>query len=315
MFEGPKHEEKKRESDKSSRRNFLKKAAGAGIVAAGMGVLARVFYEEKSSHPEGKEETKRRAGENRGKSKDEHMREDGAGRVAAEVRFAGELLRSGDVEQFLKSPYLISALYYSDAFLSETVGSKNGNEPIDIIRGIRALVSDEARGRYLTSFNVLARRKMRGANISSFPVMSPVDRLDFGNGNGHGDAVDAFAREGAPVYALQGGVVILAESGWSEGDLFSTSSPKCGNTVLIYSPENNEFFRYCHLDMVQASPGTALSSGTPIGSVGRSGKNATRQGSASHVHIESNWYDPVRKKVNARTSQFLKQLVQGAVRP
>ncbi|MEO8660349.1 MAG: peptidoglycan DD-metalloendopeptidase family protein, partial [Bryobacteraceae bacterium] len=87
------------------------------------------------------------------------------------------------------------------------------------------------------------------------------------------------------------GVVIVAESGWTEADPFSTSSRLGGNSVIVVNPVIHRMYRYCHLESVLVSAGELLRSGQTIGTVGHSGINASRPRHGGHLHFEVNEYD------------------------
>jgi murein DD-endopeptidase MepM/ murein hydrolase activator NlpD len=116
----------------------------------------------------------------------------------------------------------------------------------------------------------------------------------------HQDAIDLFAPEGSTVYAVSRGIVILAENGWSADDPFSTSSRKGGNTVIVFAPDQDRFYRFCHLSAVLVSPGGLVAAGKAVGRVGHSGLNASRGGHGRHLHFEMNEYADGRVRVIAQ---------------
>ena len=119
----------------------------------------------------------------------------------------------------------------------------------------------------------------------------PAHALGPGGGRSHRDAVDLFAPEGTPVRSASRGIVVLADRGWSARDVFSTSSRKCGNAVIVFDPDHNRFYRYCHLGAVLVSAGDVVEAGRVIGRVGHSGLNASRPGHGHHLHFEVNAYE------------------------
>jgi murein DD-endopeptidase MepM/ murein hydrolase activator NlpD len=112
-----------------------------------------------------------------------------------------------------------------------------------------------------------------------------------GGGSGsHRYAIDLFAHEGAPVYAVSRGMVVLADRNWNPASLFSTTSRKGGNAVIVFDPDRDRFYRYCHMSTVQVAAGAPVAAGQVIGSVGHSGLNAARPGHGGHLHFETNEY-------------------------
>jgi len=86
------------------------------------------------------------------------------------------------------------------------------------------------------------------------------------------------------------GLVILADRDWTPEDLFSTASRKGGNAVIVFDPDRNRFYRYCHLSAVNVSPGDLVAAGQQLGAVGHTGLNASRAGHGGHLHFEVNEY-------------------------
>jgi murein DD-endopeptidase MepM/ murein hydrolase activator NlpD len=106
---------------------------------------------------------------------------------------------------------------------------------------------------------------------------------------------------------MTSGVVVLAQEGWDPEQPLATVSQRGGNEVIIFNPETNRFYRYCHLDMVFVQTRDIIPAGVALGTVGHSGKNASRKGHGQHLHLEINQYDP---KTHARGSVSRKALTQ-----
>jgi murein DD-endopeptidase MepM/ murein hydrolase activator NlpD len=121
--------------------------------------------------------------------------------------------------------------------------------------------------------------------------------------------VDLFAPEGDPVNAVSRGVVVLADGKWDAADLFSTTSRKGGNAVILFDPDHDRFYRYCHLSSVAVSPGDVVAAGQVLGRVGHSGLNASRAGHGRHLHFEANEY--VTGHVRALDYQRLRTMLRG----
>jgi murein DD-endopeptidase MepM/ murein hydrolase activator NlpD len=138
----------------------------------------------------------------------------------------------------------------------------------------------------------------------------PVDYSSLGTGRrAHKYAIDLFAPEGAAVQTVSRGIVILADRDWSPDSLFSTASRKGGNAVIVFDPDNDRFYRYCHLSAVLVSCGEIVTSGEMIGNVGHTGLNASQPGHGGHLHFEANEY--LEGHVRALDNGQLRNMLQG----
>lgn len=116
----------------------------------------------------------------------------------------------------------------------------------------------------------------------------------FYQGNRHGGhpAHDIFVRDrnqdslddttGKPVtiVAFTDGVVIAVNPAWDY-----PSPIRGGKYVWIFSPAEERYYYYAHLSSVTVEPGQIVSAGDPIGTLGRSGKNAYPRRSPTHLHF------------------------------
>lgn len=80
--------------------------------------------------------------------------------------------------------------------------------------------------------------------------------------------------------AMRSAVVLFTFEEWQPG-----SELKAGNHVWLYNPSRDILLYYAHLDQIMVNPGDVLEAGAPIGTIGRSGKNAYQQSSPTHVHV------------------------------
>jgi hypothetical protein len=85
---------------------------------------------------------------------------------------------------------------------------------------------------------------------------------------------------GKKVFAssMVNGIVISKYSKWFKGDYL-----RSGNYVKLFDPGTEAIFYYSHLDSVFVEVGQLVSSGEPVGYVGRTGRKAVR--GRTHVHI------------------------------
>lgn len=259
------------ESKLLTRRAFLTGAAAAAAAGAGLYAAGTAEKQERSAEADGDKQPSVPA--------EPHLR------IRHEIDSAKKLL-GGDPSLYLTNPYLVSSLYYSDRFLEKVSARRGDMEPsMEILQGIAPFITPDVRKRYIGSLH------RKGSSTDPSSVHAPFVKLDFGRGVNHPDAVDLFAPEGTHIGAVQGGIVVLAESGWKKGEPFSTSSAYGGNSVIIFSPETKKFYRYCHLAEVHVHAGSWIEGGTTLGTVGSSGINASLPGHGGHLHLEMNQYE------------------------
>lgn len=288
-----------------SRRDFLKKAAlAAGAVLAGstLGKLEQATAalrapESEPTMPELTPELKRR--------------------VEVEIEDARTAFASGRLDDLLKNKYAVSCLYYSDNFFANelTPDRIENNPPRQILAGLKDLVTPDARSHYLRQLRFRYFSQGEGqATEQNTPAVPPLEHMDWGTGSNHADAIDLFTAEGTPVKAMTSGVVLLAENGWTRKDLLSTTTPRGGNTVILYDPENSEFHRYCHLQSSQVKNGEVVSAGATLGPVGHTGVNASERGHGGHLHLEINAYNGERRVMEAKQSRELRDRMRQLTR-
>lgn len=94
------------------------------------------------------------------------------------------------------------------------------------------------------------------------------------------DSKDDNTGEYVDVLAVNRGVVVATETEWTEENGY-----KGGNYVWLYDFESGGLWYYAHLRKVYALPGQLVEQGDKIGEVGRSGFNAERNRSDTHLHL------------------------------
>lgn len=210
-------------------------------------------------------------------------------RVAGEVAKAKQILENLNTDNLLASPYLVSAIYYHDGFLSSFPVDRSSADPERRIIGqISNSLTPERKACFVRLLHeIWELSDPPGPERSAEPVAYSASS---GGRRTHRYAIDLFAPEGAAVYAVSRGMVVLADQGWTPDDLFSTSSRKGGNGVIVFDPDHDRFYRYCHLSTVQVSSSQRVAAGQIIGTVGHSGLNASQPGHGRHLHFEVNEY-------------------------
>lgn len=117
---------------------------------------------------------------------------------------------------------------------------------------------------------------------------------DYFDGNRHGghpsydlfihdrnqDSLDDRSGQPVTVVAVTGGVVVAAESAWE-----ASSRLRGGNYLWIYAPAERRLFYYAHNRALLVKVGDRVEPGTPIATVGRSGFNAAKRRSPTHLHL------------------------------
>jgi murein DD-endopeptidase MepM/ murein hydrolase activator NlpD len=217
-------------------------------------------------------------------------------RIAYEVARSREILDNFTRGNLLASPYLTSAIYYHDGFLAGFPVERLSADPERRIVGqVCNMLTRESKARFVQLLHeIWAESEPSGPER----LMVPLIRFAFGEGSkSHRDAIDLFAPEGSPVHSASQGIVILADRGWSAVDFFSTSSRKGGNAVIIFDPDQDRFYRYCHLSTVLVRPGEIVAAGRVIGTVGHTGINASKPRHGHHLHFEVNEYAGGRVRV------------------
>lgn len=94
------------------------------------------------------------------------------------------------------------------------------------------------------------------------------------------DCVDDKTKLPTEVLSMTGGIVLAVETKWD-----STSEQRGGNYIWIYDPNENSFFYYAHNSKVLVKAGAIVKPGEVIAYVGRTGLNAFKKRSPTHLHF------------------------------
>jgi len=120
------------------------------------------------------------------------------------------------------------------------------------------------------------------------------DGYDYFDGNRHGghpaqdifihdrnqDSKDDRTGKFVNVCSVSNGIVVASENNWN-----SISPLRGGKYIWIYDPDNNSLFYYAHTNEVLVNVGQIINAGDPIATVGRTGLNAFKQRSPTHLHF------------------------------
>lgn len=93
------------------------------------------------------------------------------------------------------------------------------------------------------------------------------------------DSLDARGRPFV-VQAVEDGTILVIRTGWLPGNPL-----KGGNYVVEYLPSRRQLAYYAHLDRVSVRPGQRVAAGDELGTLGRTGVNAYRSRSPTHLHF------------------------------
>ncbi len=97
--------------------------------------------------------------------------------------------------------------------------------------------------------------------------------------NNH-DLADDDTGKKVPVIAASAGIVASVNTGWEEGSLL-----RGGNYVWIYNGDDRRLYYYAHLEEVEVKPGQFVHEGDFLGHVGRTGVEAAKKRSPTHLHL------------------------------
>jgi hypothetical protein len=94
------------------------------------------------------------------------------------------------------------------------------------------------------------------------------------------DCVDDRTGKFVNVLSVRKGIVVALEKEWD-----STSILRGGKYVWVYSPAENALYYYAHNNDIFVNIGQILNAGDTIATVGRTGLNACKKRSPTHLHF------------------------------
>lgn len=94
------------------------------------------------------------------------------------------------------------------------------------------------------------------------------------------DSLDDRNQKAVPIVAYSGGVVVGVNTEWE-----FPSSQRGGNYVWLFDPATNRYSYYAHLAQVQVELGQIVPAGAQLGLLGRTGLNAYKRRSPTHLHL------------------------------
>lgn len=117
---------------------------------------------------------------------------------------------------------------------------------------------------------------------------------DFLDGNGHSghpahdifindagqDCLDDQTKKSVNVLSVSGGIVVAVETEWD-----TASNLRGGKYIWVYEPHTNSLYYYAHNDSVTIKVCDIVNPGDKIATVGRTGLNAYKKRSPTHLHF------------------------------
>jgi len=94
------------------------------------------------------------------------------------------------------------------------------------------------------------------------------------------DNLDDVTGKAVPVLAMDGGIVVAVETKWKKG-----SPLRGGRYIWIYNPAAVSLTYYAHNEAIFVGLGDVVNPGDKIATAGRTGLNADRKRSATHLHL------------------------------
>lgn len=94
------------------------------------------------------------------------------------------------------------------------------------------------------------------------------------------DSVDDRNGQPVDVLSMSDGLVLAVETGWTPEQEY-----RGGNWIWVYDPVRNGLFYYAHNNVVVVTMGDWVRAGQKIAEVGRSGFNAYKPRSPTHLHL------------------------------
>ncbi|GAA4403560.1 hypothetical protein GCM10023187_19770 [Nibrella viscosa] len=122
--------------------------------------------------------------------------------------------------------------------------------------------------------------RARGFDLFDFTVQGSHPAQDIFVRDRDQDNIDDRTGQPVDVLAMSSGLVIGIETAWQPG-----SEYRGGNWIWIYDPVQHGLFYYAHNHVVDVLPGQWVHAGQKIAEVGRTGFNAFKTRSPTHLHL------------------------------
>lgn len=104
------------------------------------------------------------------------------------------------------------------------------------------------------------------------------------------NSIDDNSNQPVQILAMTGGIVVSTEHFWD-----TTMTAKGGNYIYIYEPFSKMLYYYAHNDILWVALGDIVTPGQHIANMGRTGLNAYKKRSPTHLHFSMlQFYDDGR---------------------
>jgi murein DD-endopeptidase MepM/ murein hydrolase activator NlpD len=94
------------------------------------------------------------------------------------------------------------------------------------------------------------------------------------------DCIDDARKKYVNILSVTEGIVIACTKNWD-----TTSNLRGGIYVWVYCPSEDCLFYYAHLNSISVDVGSIVQAGQSLGTVGRTGLNAYKKRSPTHLHF------------------------------
>jgi len=94
------------------------------------------------------------------------------------------------------------------------------------------------------------------------------------------DGLDDATGQPVKVLAMTDGLVVAMKTDWTPADTL-----RGGNYLVLFNPTLQRLYYYAHNAKILVKLGEVIKAGSPIATVGRTGKNAYPQRSPTHLHL------------------------------
>lgn len=98
--------------------------------------------------------------------------------------------------------------------------------------------------------------------------------------DGDQDNLDDRTQQPVDLLSFSGGIVLATDTTWQPGNEL-----RGGKYIWVYDPCLNGLFYYAHSSRVSVQPGQLVKAGQKLGEIGRTGLNAYKERSPTHVHM------------------------------
>lgn len=120
----------------------------------------------------------------------------------------------------------------------------------------------------------------RGFDLFDYNVRGSHPAQDIFIRDSNQDCLDDRTGDPVDILAMTSGLVLAIETGWTPG-----SEYRGGNWIWVYDPVMHGLFYYAHNNRVKVTPGQWVQAGQKIATMGRTGFNAFKTRSPTHLHL------------------------------